>query len=199
MRYIAAVSAGWLVLRRLRNVDGAPAPPVDADDAPSRRLMLDISLQERSHQTTAVTGLNAFAAALLGFDAVLGVVGLGIESCPNWKGAALASLATSMLFVLLSLADFVVPSKKLRREPPGLFRKFFPRRPWSISPESLIKHFDKPLTKSEKIAFTTAAQVYLNTTQYVIKPKKRCLTSAVLFLVSALVLGGIGVGVKAVR
>ncbi|MFF0159391.1 hypothetical protein ACFYRY_17930 [Streptomyces sp. NPDC005263] len=175
------------------------APNALAEAEPSRRLMLEVCLQERSHQTTSVSGLNAFAAALLGFEAVLGVVGLKIDACPNWKGAALCALALGILSILLSLIDFVFPSRTLRTIPPGFIRKIIPRRLWSISPAALAGRFEHPLARSETVVFATAARIFIHGTDYVIKPKKRCLTASVLFLVCALILGGVGVGVKAVR
>lgn len=206
-QHIGALAlVGWIVLRQVfGKSESAPdsvaadTPNALPDPEPSRRLMLDVCMQERSHQTTSVAGLNAFAAALLGFEAVLGVVGLKIDACPNWKGAALSALAVGILCILLSLADFVFPSHTLRRDPPSLVRKIIPRRLWSISPRALAGRFEHPLARSEKVVFATAARIFIHGTDYVIKPKKRCLTMSVLFLVSALILGGVGVGVKAVR
>ncbi|AWL85566.1 hypothetical protein ACFTWM_03335 [Streptomyces bacillaris] len=205
VRHIAGLSVGLVLLLRRRRQpslkQGAASTPasVDQGEQPSRRLMLDILGQERSHAATATAGLNTFAAALLGFSAVLGVVGLGLKALPNWKGAALASVAASIVVVLVSLADFVFPGKQCFDKPPEKIKKFFPRRPWAMSPEGLAKQFGKPLPKSERVTFTASARAYEHALYYVIKPKKRCLTLAVALLLSALITGGIGVGALAVR
>ncbi|MFI6448543.1 hypothetical protein [Kitasatospora sp. NPDC050543] len=142
-----------------------------------------------------MAGLNTFAAALLGFEAVIAVTGLKVATGPNWKGAALAALGLSMIIVLVSLTDFLVPAKKptARQDPPKWYCWFFPRRIFSISPAGMTQHLASPLWRSEKITFTTAGVAFRYTSNYVIKPKKRCLTAAVFFLVVALVLGGLGV------
>ncbi len=206
--FVVGLSLGWMLRSHQdgrhaeRDAVGMPAAfnqvvqVVEKPNESSRGLLLDIIGQERSHATTAVAGLNAFAAALLGFEAVLGVVGIGLKSLPNLKGAALASLAASMVIALLSLMDFVVSGRECHSKPPGRIKKFIPRRPWAMGPEGLAKLLEEPLSKSEKIAFTAAARVYVHTLEYVIKPKKRCLTLAVAFLILTLVLGGIGVDGK---
>ncbi len=157
-------------------------------------------MQERSHQATSVAGLNAFAGALLGFESVLGVVGLNLDSCPNWKGAALAALAIGILVILISLADFVAPGHTLREDEPKRLKKYrLPLRSYSLSPADLTHHLGKALRDSEMMAFTTVATIYNFNAWYTIGPKKRFLTISVFLLILALTLGGIGVGVKAAR
>ncbi|MFC8453839.1 hypothetical protein [Kitasatospora sp. NPDC057223] len=154
-----------------------------------------MALQERAHQTAAVAGLNTLATALLGFEAVLAVAGVkGVTTGPNWKLAAMSALGLSMIIILLSLIDFIVPAKKptVRQGRPKWYCRAFPRRIFSISPADMMPHLAHPLGRSEKIFFTTAGVLFRYTSEYVIKPKKYCLTGAVFFLVVALVLGGLG-------
>ncbi|MCX5216103.1 hypothetical protein OG689_44015 [Kitasatospora sp. NBC_00240] len=141
-----------------------------------------------------MAGLNTLAAALLGFEAVLAVTGLKVTTGPNWKLAAMSALGFSMITILLSLIDFVVPAKKptARQERPKWYCRAFPRRTFSISPAGMTPHLANPPGRSEEIIFTTVGVLFRYTSDYVIKPKKHCLTAAVVFLGVALVVGGLG-------
>ncbi|MFC1400358.1 MULTISPECIES: hypothetical protein [Streptacidiphilus] len=200
MKHVAGVPIGLVVCRLVwKNWTTSSDDPPE-DPQPSRRLLVDLSMQERSHQATSVAGLNAFAGALLGFESVLGVVGLNLDSCPNWKGAALAALAIGILVILISLADFVAPGHTLREDEPKRLKKYrLPLRSYSLSPADLTHHLGKALRDSEMMAFTTVATIYNFNAWYTIGPKKRFLTISVFLLILALTLGGIGVGVKAAR
>ena len=171
-RRAALLLVAWTIWRRK---DSAPKPE------PSLSVLRETCMSERIQQSTAAGALNGIAAALLGFEAVLGTVGISIKSCPNWKGAALSVLALSIVFALLTLADVILPWRN------GL---------WMFDPQKLGEHVNRSLRDTELTLFATAAAMFIAGDQEVIKPKRRSLRLSIICLVLALILGGIGVGAK---
>jgi hypothetical protein len=154
-------------------------------------LLLEIADSERSRQLARVDSINAIASALLGFEAVLVVLLPGFAWGRAVRDLSISLLWTSIVFLFLCLLNFpmtwlVVTKhaawKKWRKNSRGVA---------AISPRELSTYLPEPKSVTESMLWSTQSAMIESNHNWLLAPKRRNLTCAVVLLVLSIGILGI--------
>jgi hypothetical protein len=175
---ITVFSVAWLQLRRGRTRRREQPGTSGFSDEPSAEILLQTLLSEREQDTARQGVLNGTASALLGLEAVLGAVALGLSAAPNWKMAGLSALVVSMLCSIAALSDFVR------------------RGPLTLDAAGLQAYLTRPVEVTRLTLIATVSGLITSGRHDLIRPKRRNLVMSVVALIVGAILLGVGAGVK---